>query len=129
MRDAINLAIRTSPVAAGAVAQLRIAHFDEQVATGEYLPTLNLTFGFLHEGAPSFAGISTAGDVSRPHHHPNRTIETMPRTITIAPASRSALSRSPNNCQPANAAITILTSRVAPTYAMGARRNAVSTAT
>jgi outer membrane protein TolC len=61
LRDVVRFALRASPVAAGAVAQLRIARSDELVAGGEFLPTLSVTSGALHQGAPSFSGISTAG--------------------------------------------------------------------
>jgi outer membrane protein len=64
LRDVVRFALRASPVAAGAVAQLRIARSDELVAGGEFLPTLSVTSGALHQGAPSFSGISTAGDVT-----------------------------------------------------------------
>lgn len=64
LRDIIRLALRTSPVTAAALAQRRIARADEQLATGEYLPTLDLTSSALHRGTPSFDGITTAGEVT-----------------------------------------------------------------
>src|SRR5579871_3316425 len=46
--DAVRLAIRMSPVTAAAVAEVRIARSDEQAATGEFLPTLEVNSSAFH---------------------------------------------------------------------------------
>ncbi len=64
LHDIVQQALQTSPITATAVADLRTARSDEQVAAGEFLPTLNLTSSVLHHGTPSFSGITTAGAVT-----------------------------------------------------------------
>lgn len=64
LSEAIALTMRVSPVAAEATAGVRIARANQRVATGEYLPTLGVTSSVLHNGTPSFDGVSTAGAVT-----------------------------------------------------------------
>jgi outer membrane protein len=62
--DAIALALRVNPAAAEATAGVRIARANQRVATGEFLPTLSVASSILHNGTPSFDGLSTAGAVT-----------------------------------------------------------------
>ena len=64
LADAIAMALRINPAAAEATAGVRIARANQRVATGEFLPTLSVTSSILHNGTPSFDGLSTAGAVS-----------------------------------------------------------------
>ncbi len=62
--DAIAMAMQVSPVAASATATLRIAHANQRVATGEFLPTVGVNSSVLHNGTPSFDATTTAGAVT-----------------------------------------------------------------
>jgi outer membrane protein len=60
LSDAIDRALRVSPVSAQAAADVRVSRATERVAAGEYLPDLTVTSSVFHAGTPSL-GASAPG--------------------------------------------------------------------
>jgi len=79
--DAIGMALEVNPLAAQATANLRIAHANQRVASGEFLPTLGVTSSVLHDGTPSFDAVTTAGAVTETE--PNATTGPVGTSTTL----------------------------------------------
>ncbi len=87
LAEAIAGAVRTSPVAAAASADVRVSQSSERVALGEYLPSLAATTAWLHNGTPELGNFARSTSLTGMGGPPAIALPTQVATSTTTPIS------------------------------------------